>query len=381
MRILNSTTLHGWSAGSWYAVNMLGGLAERGHEVFMLVPEGPTAAACREADITVLNEPDLSRAGVWDARRKLDAIRALKRSIRPDLIIAHWGPDHTWWGLAAGHPAERIPLVRLRAHDPRPPARHPLSRWLHSWRTEAYIVANEPQRRSYVERLRIPPHRVYRIPPGSWRADAEPGGPSAAEIRERCGVGEGEVLAVSVARFAPQKDHATFFEAAARAAAAVPRLRFLVVGYEAEYREGHIRALAARHPELEGRWTLWSERLRDGRPLVRCANIGVVHSSGSEAISRAALEFMDEGIPLVATGVGALPEVIREWSTGLLVPSGAAEAMAGAIVRLARSPELAARVASGAKRRLERVFDPTEALIRFEETLEAIVREGERVRR
>ncbi|MFO7767724.1 MAG: glycosyltransferase family 4 protein [bacterium] len=381
MRILNSTTLHGWSAGSWYAVNMLGGLVGRGHDVHVLVREGPTAQACREAGMEVLHEPDLLEAGLWGARRTRARLEEMRQRLRPDVIVAHWGPDHTWWGLAAGHPATRTPLVRLRAHDPRPPARHPLSRWLHSWRTEAFIVANEPQRRAYTEDLRIPPHRVHRIPPGYQPAGEAPGGPSPQQVRARCGVGEGEQLVVSLARFAPQKDHATFFRAAALAAAAVPGLKFLAAGYPAEHGEERIRRLAARYALPEDRWTLWSERLEDGRPLVRAADIGVIHSSGSEAISRAAMEFMDEGIPLAATTVGSLPEVIHDWTSGLLVPPGEPETLAGALVRLARSGELRRRLARGARERLLEVFDPQEAVIRFEETLEGVVEEGAGVRR
>ncbi len=376
MRILNSITLHGWSAGSWYAVNMLGGLVERGHRVWMLVPEGRTARACREAGIEVLSEPDLRGVGPVRARSVLRGIDGLKRRIRPDVIVAHWGPDHTWWGIAAGHPAERLPLVRVRAHDARPPARHPLSRWLHSWRTEAFIVANESQRRGYVERLRIPPHRVHRITPGYVRPPEAKGGPTPEEVRRRCGAGPEDLLAVSLARFAPQKDHATFFEAAARAAEAVPGLRFLAAGYEAEYDEERVRRMARRYPVLEGRWSLWTEQLEDGRPLVRAADIGVVHSCGSEAISRAAMEFIDEGIPLAATAIGGIPEVIRDWSSGLVVPPSDPEALAGALVRLARSGGLARRLAEGARERLEEVFDADEAVVRLEEALERVDRKS-----
>lgn len=373
MRILNSTTLHGWSAGSWYALGMLKGLRERGHEIHVLVPEGRTAEHARRAGIEVITEPDLRSVGARSFLRTARALRELRdQRIRPDLIITHWGPDHAWWGALAGRSGRRIPLLRMRAHDPRPPARHPFARWLQQGRTDGFIVANERQRRSYVERAGVEPRRVHRIPPGFPLSEWE-GGPDGSAVRARCNVGEEMLLIASIARFAPQKDHETFFEAAARVALQAPDVHFLVAGYEAERSTEDIERLAARYPALQGRWTLWSERLEDGRSLVRAADIGVVHSSRSEAICRVALEYMAESIPIIGTKVGALPEVIGEWESGLLVAPGDAGALAGALMRMIRSPALLQRLGAGGRRRLVARFGAERAVETLERVLERYV--------
>lgn len=74
-----------------------------------------------------------------------------------------------------------------------------------------------------------------------------------------------------------------------------------------------------------------------------------VQPSRWEGVPMAALEAMAMGLPVVATRVGGLPEVIEHGVTGLLVPPDAPDALAAAIVEVVESPELAARLGSAAR--------------------------------
>ena len=73
----------------------------------------------------------------------------------------------------------------------------------------------------------------------------------------------------------------------------------------------------------------------------------------SEGIPMALLEAMSLGVPVVATRVGGIPEVIRDRVTGLLVPAGDDRALAEACLQLARYPDWAAEI--GAAGRVVRV--------------------------
>lgn len=375
MRILNSSILHGWSAASWYAVSMMGGLVERGHEVSLLVPEGRTADRARDAGIEVIVEPDLRRVRARAVRSTAARLRRVYERIEPDLLLVHHGTDHAWWGLVMGGKGKvgRAPLVRMRVQDPRTPPAHPAARWLNRFRTDAFIVSNETQRCAYVGRFRLKPGIVHRVPPG-FDIERWSGGPGGERIRRGCGISDDTMLVASIARFAPQKDHSTFFAAAEMVARSFERVHFLVAGYPAEYATARIRELAAAHRGLEGRCTILDEQLPDGRELVRAADIGVVHSSGSEAICRIAMEYMASSIPLIATRIGTLPEVIDEERSGLLVPAGNAAALAGGISRLLRSTELRERISAAGLRRLLTHFTYEKALLRLESTLMNIAR-------
>ena len=73
--------------------------------------------------------------------------------------------------------------------------------------------------------------------------------------------------------------------------------------------------------------------------------------SRSEGMSNALLEYMAAGRPVVATAVGAAPELIEDGVHGLLVPPGDAARLAEAINRLLWQPRLARRLGDAARRR------------------------------
>ena len=70
-----------------------------------------------------------------------------------------------------------------------------------------------------------------------------------------------------------------------------------------------------------------------------------VLSSRHEGMPNALLEAAAWGIPLVATAVGGVPEIVRDGQTGLLAPAGAPDTLSDRILELLRDPGL--RVGNG----------------------------------
>jgi glycosyltransferase involved in cell wall biosynthesis len=68
------------------------------------------------------------------------------------------------------------------------------------------------------------------------------------------------------------------------------------------------------------------------------------------------LEAMAAGVPVVATAVGGVPELVREGETGLLVPPRDPGALAAALGTLAADPELRRRLGEAGRRRVETEF-------------------------
>jgi len=113
-------------------------------------------------------------------------------------------------------------------------------------------------------------------------------------------------------------------------------------------------AQLARQLQLDGRVRL-SGHVADVMPLLREADI-LVNPSRTECMPNAILEAMAAGVPVVATDVGGVAELIRHGIDGLLCPPGDPEALAEAIRSLIRDPHLANSLADSALRRVRRHF-------------------------
>jgi glycosyltransferase involved in cell wall biosynthesis len=96
--------------------------------------------------------------------------------------------------------------------------------------------------------------------------------------------------------------------------------------------------------------------------------------SHSEGMSNALLEAMAAGRGIVATAVGANPQLVTDGEHGLIVPPGDEPALTAAIERLVRDPELAGRLGRAARSRVEHEYSREAMRRRFEAFYEKLVR-------
>lgn len=159
------------------------------------------------------------------------------------------------------------------------------------------------------------------------------------ELRARLGVAADTKLVGIVGRMVPVKDHATFIAAAALVAARRADVHFVFVGggelLDEVRRDLDARGLTAR-AHLLG-WSKQLERIY--------ADLDVLAlSSVNEGTPVALIEAMASGVPVVATSVGGVPDVLADGARGELVPPRAPAALADAIER-ALAPSAKARAA------------------------------------
>lgn len=97
--------------------------------------------------------------------------------------------------------------------------------------------------------------------------------------------------------------------------------------------------------------------------------------SEEESFGLAALEAQSCGLPVIATRVGGLPEVIADGETGYLFPVGAVEAMAEAAVALLQDAEQLQKMGEAARRRALAHFDASLIVPRYEAFYAAVLAE------
>ena len=157
------------------------------------------------------------------------------------------------------------------------------------------------------------------------------------------------VEVVSVGRLAEPKDFSTLIDAVAQLEPGTVRLRVLGDGPLRTMLEARIAERGASAAvELVG-------EVSDVRPYLASSDIFVL-SSRSEGLPLSVLEAMAASLPVVATAVGGLNELVLDEETGLLVDAGNASGLASALARLAGDPELRARLGDAGRRRTEEEY-------------------------
>jgi glycosyltransferase involved in cell wall biosynthesis len=166
----------------------------------------------------------------------------------------------------------------------------------------------------------------------------------------------------AVANLRPVKGIDVFIRAAARLTASHPGIYLRVAG-EGEARPGLERL--ATDLGVAGRCSLVGSTA-DIPDFLGRLDVAVLPSR-AEGMSNAVLEYMAAGRPVVATAVGATPELIEHGVHGLLVPPDDDAGLAAAVARLIDDRALACRLAAAARRRAVERFSRGAMVRRFEE--------------
>lgn len=154
----------------------------------------------------------------------------------------------------------------------------------------------------------------------------------------------GEPTIVCIANFRPQKDHRTLLTAFRHVLEVHPRARLRLVG------SGDLRAETMREAgklDLLGR-VEFSGPVRDIWSILATADVFVLPST-YEPFGLVVVEAMGAGVPVVATAVGGVRDIVITEANGLLVPPGDHDRMALDICRLLVDGDLAERLVAAGK--------------------------------
>jgi glycosyltransferase involved in cell wall biosynthesis len=159
------------------------------------------------------------------------------------------------------------------------------------------------------------------------------------------------LVVLAAGRLSPEKGFDILLEAAPAVLQQTPHAHFILFG------EGGERAkMEARVAELglHDKFLMPGLTAELDRYLPQ-ADV-VVLPSYTEGLPNVALEASAAGVPIVATAVGGIPEVVQHEETGILVPSGQPRKLAAALNRLLQSEELRKEMGVAGQRRMQAQF-------------------------
>jgi glycosyltransferase involved in cell wall biosynthesis len=220
-----------------------------------------------------------------------------------------------------------------------------------AYRAAHAVVANSSAARDQLEREGVPPSRIRLIANGLDPLRFTPAPPRATLER-----------IVMVANLRAEKGHDTLLTAVPRILERHPGASVTLVG-EGPRREP--LEVLARALGVDGRVRFVGER-RDVAPVLRDHDLFVLPSR-SEAFPNALIEAMATALPVVATRVGGIPEVVRDGVNGRLVAPDDPDALADAVCALMGDPAAAAALGRAARRDVERHYTIDRMVERFEQ--------------
>ena len=262
---------------------------------------------------------------------------------------------------------QRVPCFLTTAHGYY--ANHPISRIM-GW--GCLVIANsESVARRMIDNFGVPTEKIRFIPRGV-DLDRHPWRP----LRQEAPRGEWRVA--SIGRITPIKGLRELIRSFEVVVKQFPRAELWIVGEAEPKSQGYLAELKL----LVQRLGL-SERVkftgheRNVPELLQKVDLVVLSSTGQEAFGRVLIEAGAAGVPVVATRVGGVPEVVLDRKTGLLVPPGDPMALATGITALLKDRALAAELARENRRRAETIY-PMSRMV--SQTLEVYQEASERLR-
>jgi glycosyltransferase involved in cell wall biosynthesis len=343
LSILHLDTELGWRGGQQALIVLARGLRARGHRQRIVCPPQSELARCAAAE-GFEAEP---LAGSRELRRLL-----LARA--PDLLHAHSGRAQNLAALARlGLPVRGV-VTRHVAFAPRNPLIHRLKYGL----TCAGVIAVSEAVKSALTEAGVPAAKVEVIHTGVEVPASRPDAAARGAARERWGIPTGALAAGHMGAFTPEKGQDVAIAALERCP---PELgaRLILAG------EGPTRAaLQAR----AGPAVSFPGFVEDHASFFAALDLFLMPSR-SEGWGLAALEAMAYGVPVIASNVGGLRELVEDGSGGWLTPPDDPEALARAIQSAAADPAALRDASEQGRRRAarfsaERTAERTETFYR-----------------
>lgn len=283
-------------------------------------------------------------------------LRRLVREEAIDIVKVH-GPHNPHGALAAR--LEGVPLVWVVSSTRVPRGFRTIGGQLVRLMADAVLVDGRALVKEYPGLSACAARTVVYYPPVPTGIFV-PSPDARARTRSEFAIPDDAPVVGMVANLNPQKGVEYFVRAAAIVASCLPEAHFLHVGgeYETQRRYAQlVRSQLDRSGIPPGRFHFAGER-SDVQEIYPAMDVKLITSvPRSEGTTTTAMEAMSCGVPVVATDVGAVSEVVEHGSTGLVVPPLDPAAIAAATLRLLQDDDLRrAMGVKGRERAIER-FD------------------------
>jgi glycosyltransferase involved in cell wall biosynthesis len=302
-------------------------------------PDYRATRQAREAGLNILEISFASKNPLnWLIQKRI-----LSRFIRNqniDIVNSHRPEDHLMASFVTRR--QKVPFIRT-VGDVRPPKNNFLNKMLHLKGSDYFIFSSQANLIRYISRW-PQLEEISRVIYGGVDLDIFHQNKKSDELLDKLGFSADQILIGLIGRLSEVKDHHTFLKSISLVLERCPEAHFIISGIDAELSKDDLYGYATNF-NIENCIT-FLDLYTPVSDLISILDVGVVASKGSEAICRIALEYMSMGIPVVATDVNVLPEIIIDGRNGLIVAKEDPFGMAQALLKLIEDGHLRRDISS-----------------------------------
>lgn len=341
MRIVHVLHSHGYGGAENHVMMMMQGQRAAGHAVMFAGPlDSWLGKACADAGIEATHIP---MHGLYDPWSHWQLGRLVKRW-QPDIVHGHLIRGAAYAGRA-GH-MQRKPLAVCTAHA--------TTAKTHMQRCAQIVAVSDAVKRNLVaagyaaERISVVHNGVPDGPHGASQGSPEGRAALRLALRHELGIPDGVFAVVNAGRFIHDKGQDLLLQALSQTPGdAQSGVHVYLIGdpateFGATFEQMR-QALRETQPDVAARLHLLGYR-KDVQRILPAFDAYAL-SSRREALPLSLVEAFAARLPVIATTVGGVPEIVLHENTGLQVPPDDAVALGQAMARLHGDADLAARLA------------------------------------
>ncbi len=224
--------------------------------------------------------------------------------------------------------------------------------WWTTYEANKIIVTSASMKAEIQGHFRLPPEKIEIVPNGidtkRYNASVD-----QSAVKGRYGVHPDEKLVLCVGRLVPQKGIEYLIRAVPRIAERYPEAKFIIVGEG--WLRGHLEYIAR---STGHQWKITFTGWVPDQELIALLNSAdaLVVPSIYEPFGIVALEGMAAGVPVVASDVGGLAEIVEHEHTGILAYSRSPESIAWAVGRVLSDPDHSKEMVQNAQEMVQKTY-------------------------
>lgn len=360
IQILNSPN---WSAASAYCINVSYELIRLGHQVLLMTEPGYPLEQAQKLGILCDSKLRLNEHSLFSYINSLKHLKKTIKSFKPDIVSAHMNECSWMPGFVAKIVYPKAIVARVRT-DIAAPNKNIFNLLVnHKW-TDHIICGSELHKKVCCNNLFLSPDKISVI---YGCVDANRFSPlnNASEVRQKLNLSDKDFVVCLLGRLSPIKGH----EYALKAISLlndIPNIKLLCIGYEAERTLEWLKNEAKRL-NISNK-LLYIAQCDNLPEVLNAIDVGIITSLGSEANSRATLEYMACGKPVVVSDVGVLPELVSEGKNGFVVNRANPTQLASSLRKFALDKGLCSEMGKFSRKIIENNF----TLEHFGKKMEAV---------